>query len=49
MIIKFIKNHTVELPDGSAGLFMAGCEVELNNYEANKMIERGYAVRQVRE
>jgi len=34
MKIKFIKNYTVELPDGTAGLFRAGMEADLNNDDA---------------
>jgi hypothetical protein len=43
MLIKILKNYTVELPDGSAGVFLAGREYELENKYAETVVQKGYA------
>jgi len=45
MLIKMLKNHTVELPDGSAGVFVAGKEFDLNADLAERIIQKGNAKR----
>jgi hypothetical protein len=45
MEIIFVKNFTIELKDGSAGLFRAGQVIEMNDEMAKEVIKKGYAIR----
>ena len=45
MEIIFVKNYTIELKDGSAGLFRAGQVVEFDDETTKEIVRKGYAVR----
>jgi len=44
MLVKIVRKCTIELPDGSAGLFPVGMEVDLVPEGAERLVKRGEAI-----